>query len=61
MTAGAFSTTDKAESTMGRDINSLKSDHEEADKRVICTQKRHQMKDMKGLLYVARTQMCLFC
>ena len=35
VTAGGFSDIDKSASTMGRDIESLKSDHEEADTRVI--------------------------
>ena len=34
-TAGGFSDIDKAASTMGRDIDSLKSDHEDADTRII--------------------------
>ena len=35
VTAGGFSDIDKSASTMGRDIESLKSDHEEADTRII--------------------------
>ena len=35
VTAGGFSEIDKAASTMGRDTDSLKSDHEDADTRII--------------------------
>ena len=35
VTVGGFSDIDKFASTMGRDIESLKSDHEEADTRII--------------------------
>ena len=35
VTVGGFSDIDKAASTRGRDIDSLKSDHEEADTRII--------------------------
>ena len=35
VTAGGFSDIDKSASPMGRDIESLKSDHEEADTRII--------------------------
>ena len=35
VTAGGFSDIDKAASTMGRDIDSLMSDHEDADTRII--------------------------
>ena len=58
-TKGSFSDIDKAASTMRRDIDSLKSDHKDADTRIILHAK--EASDIGLMSYVVRIQMCLYC